>query len=129
MDFAELVGILIRIALGGVLLWAGVAKLQDRTWLLFGMTSELPYWILVLLPFVECSLGVLLIAQAYVKVTTVGAFLLFSMFALAVARELRQPEPQPCNCFGGSSDQPVNSWTLVRNLALMVLAVAGLILG
>src|SRR5687767_14914168 len=103
-----------RIVVGVVLLAAGATKLADRS-------PDVPR----ALPWFEVALGAALVAGVGGRWTAVPAVLLLAAFTAVVARRLRAGDPAPCGCFGELSKQPVSYRTLVRNVALVLLAVVG----
>ena len=103
-----------RVAVGVVLLVAGTAKLASRTH-----------------PFVstvEVVLGALLVTGIGGRWTAAAAAALLAAFTVVVARRLRAHDPEPCGCFGELSRRPVTARTVVRNVVLLALAVAGMLI-
>ncbi|MEZ5411523.1 MAG: hypothetical protein R2761_26055 [Acidimicrobiales bacterium] len=52
-----------------------------------------------------------------------AAFALLVAFTTVLVRVLRSGRPVSCNCFGALSSRPISPTTLLRNLALLALAV------
>jgi hypothetical protein len=68
-------------------------------------------------------LGAVLISQiARGYVGSVAALVLVAFTSLILVR-LTQGERPPCACFGGWSATPLGAWHVVRNCALIVLAM------
>lgn len=103
-----------RIVVGVVLLVAGTAKLAGRTH--------------PVVSFVEVVLGALLVTGLGGRWTAAAAVALLAAFTLVVVQRLRAHDPEPCGCFGELSRRPVSTRTLVRNLALLALAGAGMLI-
>ena len=74
------------------------------------------------LPALEAALAVALLAFPDHPAPGLAALATVAVFTAAVARRLAQGRPVPCPCFGARDGRPVSGATLVRNLALLVLA-------
>jgi uncharacterized membrane protein YphA (DoxX/SURF4 family) len=103
-----------RLVVGVVLLVAGTAKLAGRSH--------------PLVAGAEVVLGALLVAGIGGRSPAAAAAALFAIFTVVVVRRLRAGDPEPCGCFGELSRRPVSGATVVRNLALLALAVAGMLI-
>ncbi len=125
----DVLGALVRIVLGLVLMIAGFAKLQTRTWGVLAREAGVPRLVVLTLPAIECTLGLALIAQVWIPVVSVLTLLLFLGFLVVIWNQYRSPSELPCNCFGSRpSALPVNKWTVARNIALVLLAIVGVLL-
>jgi hypothetical protein len=79
-------------------------------------------------PWIEVGLGALLVVQwSRPLVAALAAALLLVFSALLVVR-LAQGRRPPCACFGGFSTRPIGPWSVVRNVALVGLAVSAMVL-
>jgi len=117
-----------RIVLAGVLLLAGVLKLQDNTSLFETVTyiTWLPIWLKVLiidwLPFAEILVAVLLLIrwQERVVLPVVGliflGFLGFSIYGTATGME------GDCGCFGDLMESTFGAKMIIRNTIFMGMA-------
>lgn len=119
----------LRFLLVAVFAVAAVAKLRDRegtagTLGEFGVPARLRAAGALALPLCELVAAGLLIAQPTARVGAVLALALLLVFVAAVSRSLARGEQPDCNCFGGVHSAPVSRLTLVRNLALAVVAAA-----
>ncbi|HEX2038973.1 MAG TPA: MauE/DoxX family redox-associated membrane protein [Acidimicrobiales bacterium] len=103
-----------RLAVGVVLLVAGVAKLADRSHPAMAVT--------------EVVLGALLVTGVGGRWTAGAAAVLLAAFTVVVARRVRAGDREPCGCFGRLSRRPVTGRTVARNVALLALAVAGMLI-
>lgn len=112
-----------RIAVGVVLLVAGVAKLYQPSWPATAAAFGAPARLVPVLPWGEVVLGALLVAGVGLPWTALLAAGLLSAFAVAVARRVRRGDAVPCGCFGETSPRPVGRDTVVRNVLLVVLAL------
>ncbi|MEP6909302.1 MAG: MauE/DoxX family redox-associated membrane protein [Actinomycetota bacterium] len=75
----------------------------------------------------ELVLGGLLVSGLVPVVAAVGAIVLFSVFAAALAVSLARSNRAPCHCFGASDVETISPLALIRALALAGLAVAVLV--
>lgn len=112
-----------RIAVGVVLLVAGVAKLCQPSWPATAKAFGAPARLIPMLPWVEIVLGALLVSGVGLPWTAVAAAALLGGFTLLVAVRVRRGDAVPCGCFGETSPAPVGADTVLRNLLLVVLAV------
>lgn len=112
-----------RIAVGVVLLVAGVAKLCQPAWPATATAFGAPVWLVPVLPWGEVVLGALLVAGIGVPWTALAAAALLAAFAVAVGLRVRRRDAVPCGCFGETSPQPVGRDTLLRNVLLVALAL------
>jgi uncharacterized membrane protein YphA (DoxX/SURF4 family) len=118
------VALVVRIALGAILVYSAWSKLKD-SWALFAMAVDsyqvLPLWGVQLvartLPWVELLIGVLLIVGRWMRVATVAcSLLLLVFFGLMVRAHLKGMEIN-CGCFGPGE---AISWrTLLRDGAMV----------
>lgn len=112
-----------RIAVGVVLLVAGVAKLCQPAWPATAAAFGAPSWMAPALPWAEVVLGALLVAGVGLPWTALAAAGLLTAFAVAVGLRVRRGDAVPCGCFGETSPQPVGRDTVVRNVLLVILAL------
>lgn len=102
---------------------AGGLKQVDPNWRAHAATLGTPRWLAPLVPPVELVVGALVtlrVARVAVGIAAVSMLAGFTIFLLIKWEEHRS---EPCNCFGALSKRPVTPWTIVRNLALMGLAL------
>jgi uncharacterized membrane protein YphA (DoxX/SURF4 family) len=122
-----MMGRVAAIALGAVLLVAGVAKRSDPRWPSKAAELGAPPWVVRVLPWLELALGALLVAGvARRAVSTVAAAVLVAFTVLLVVR-LAQGRRPPCACFGARSTRPIGAGSVVRNLVLLALAIVALV--
>ena len=118
-------GLVARLALGGVFLWSGVAKLRDRSWPDTAERFGLPRALAQPLAFAELVLGALLAAQVAPPWPSWAALALLALFTGAAAAHAARGDDVPCGCFGSASSARPTTWrTVARNVGLCVLAVA-----
>jgi hypothetical protein len=120
----------LRVALGGVCLLAGLGKARAPRDFFEGVRSyrlvprALAPAIGSTLVAAELVLGSLLVADLAVEVAAAGAILLFGVFAAALGISLSRSNRAPCHCFGASEIETISPVALVRALALAGLAAA-----
>ena len=118
----SLVGRLAGVALGIVLLVAGIAKRADRRWPEDAAALDTPAWAIPVLPWFEVLLGAVLVAGLARPAAAALAGLVLLAFTGVLILNLAQGRRPPCACFGVSSHRPIGPWSLVRNLVLLALA-------
>jgi uncharacterized membrane protein YphA (DoxX/SURF4 family) len=116
--------LVLRLALGGVFVYAAWTKLREP-WMLFAISIDayhvLPEWAVTLvartLPWVELMAGLLLVAGRWMRVSTVATSALLALFFALMVRAYARGEAIDCGCFGaGEAISPV---TLVRDGSLL----------
>jgi uncharacterized membrane protein YphA (DoxX/SURF4 family) len=122
------IALALRIALGGVFVYAAYVKLKDP-WQMFAMSIDsyqlLPMWgvtaVARVLPWVELALGLLLIVGRWLRTAAIAASLMLAVFfGLMVRADVTGMEIN-CGCFGPGE---VISWkTLVRDGALLAASL------
>ena len=109
---------------------SGWAKMGDVTgmrlaFVAMGVPAALSRPIVVrALPYAELALGLALLLTWGWLLAAVGALTtaLFVVYAVLVARVLREGDSVECNCFGSLGGDRVTSATLARNIVLVALA-------
>ncbi len=123
-----------RVALGLIFATAGVGKLADRPGVVaaakrLGVPPALAVPVARLLPVAELGVAATMLwPPAIVPGAAAGLFLLV-LFTGLVVLNLRRGQRPPCHCFGRLSDTPIGPGTVLRNTALMGVAVVVLVLG
>lgn len=112
-----------RIAVGVVLLVAGVAKVCQPAWPATAKAFGAPAWLVPVLPWGEVVLGALLVAGIGLPWTALVGAALLAAFAVAVGLRVRRGDAVPCGCLGETSPQPVGRDTVLRNVLLVILAL------
>jgi len=122
--------LLLRLAVGAVLIVAGLLKLRDPTAFATEIANYqlLPAgaaWLAAVLPAVEVVVGasVLALPQAWRRGGAGAALALFVLFTGAVGSAYLRRINIDCGCFG-TGGGPIGVLTLVRNLTLTVAALA-----
>jgi uncharacterized membrane protein YphA (DoxX/SURF4 family) len=118
---------LAAIVLGVVFVVAAVAKIAaGSTWVAQARELGAPTPVATALPGVELVLGALLIAGIGAPLVAVAAAALLVVFSVAIARQLVDGRHPPCACFGAWSQRPLGEGHLVRNAALIVVALVAI---
>jgi uncharacterized membrane protein YphA (DoxX/SURF4 family) len=123
MDVVVLVA---RIAIGGLLVYAGALKIGHAAELASAISgfALLPPAIVgplaLALPYVELLIGFYLIAGLFVRVAAIVACVQFVLYAAAIASAVLRHIPASCGCFG-PHDTATADWPHVAfDLALAV---------
>jgi uncharacterized membrane protein YphA (DoxX/SURF4 family) len=118
----SLAGRLAAVALGIVLLVAGIAKRADRGWPQDATALGTPAWAIPGLPWFEILLGAVLVSGLARPVAAALAGLVLLAFTGLLVLNLARGRRPPCACFGATSRRPIGPWSVVRNLVLLALA-------
>jgi len=86
-----------------------------------------PTWVIPAVPWIEIAVGAMLIVQFGAPWPSLAALVMLIAFTVLIAVALRQGRRPPCACFGAWSAKPIGVGHLVRNGALMVLALLSLL--
>jgi uncharacterized membrane protein YphA (DoxX/SURF4 family) len=103
----DLVGLLARLFLGVVLLWAGVSKVgrpltsQRAVQAYEIMPFDLAGYVGLALPFLEIVLGALLVLGLFTRPVAVVSTLLMLAFVAGIAQAWARGLTIDCGCFGG----------------------------
>jgi uncharacterized membrane protein YphA (DoxX/SURF4 family) len=121
----------LRIALGGILIVAGVLKAHDgpiSTAITIAGYRILPTAFVgplgIVLPYFEIMLGAYLVAGIFSRVAGWVAAVQFSMFALAVGSLVVRGISADCGCFGSSIATPPSWGHVAVDVVLALVAVA-----
>ncbi len=117
-----------RIGLAAIFALGAIAKLADRrgtrsTLVEFGLPSGLAALGQIALPAVELAIAVLLLPIATARWGGLAAAGTLLAFSGAMARLLALGEHPECNCFGQLHSAAIGRGSLLRNLALAMVAV------
>jgi len=104
----------IRIALGALLLYSAVPKLQD----LAGTVRSVEQYAILpgplavaygyALPFAELAIGLLLVLGLFTRLAAAGGGLMMVSFLIAIGINLARGSAPECGCFGAGEGSPVN---------------------
>jgi uncharacterized membrane protein YphA (DoxX/SURF4 family) len=126
---SRLAMLLTRLALGGVLIYAGVVKVPNTPAFAeavanFDILPPLGNWIVALtLPWVEIVAGLLLICGLWLRYSAAVTVLLFVGFGGAVLLALARGIDIECGCFGTDDYERVGVKVLAIEAAMIILAV------
>jgi uncharacterized membrane protein YphA (DoxX/SURF4 family) len=103
----DLIGLAARLLLGGVLIWAGAAKVGRpltseravQAYEIFPM--DVAGWIGLALPFIEIVLGVLLVLGLFTRPVAIVSTLLMLAFIVGISQAWARGLTIDCGCFGG----------------------------
>ena len=127
--------IAIRIVVGCLLIWSSAAKIQFpyrfledvAAYELLGSTSTVV--VAAMIPFLEFTVGLLLIAGVTVSAALLTSALLFAVFFAAQALAIYRGLDISCGCFdAGGDDITVSYLTLSRVGGLLAATVVGYLL-
>ncbi len=85
-----------------------------------------PAVVIPVLPWFEIALGAVLVVQATRVAAALVALIVLVAFTALIVRRLAQGQHPPCACFGAWSAKPLGWSHVVRNVALMVVAVVAI---
>lgn len=123
------VQLFLRFVLGGLLVLAGVTKLVDREG---SRTAVSDYEVLpeaierpfsALLPWIELSLGMLLLVGLGMTAAAALAAPLFASFAIAIGINMARGRHFDCHCFGSVHNDQIGWSALLRATLLSVAAL------
>lgn len=107
---------------GAVFVFAGASKLViGREWNVQAHDLGAPRVVVPLVPWLEITIGVGLVARIFSGVVNIGALVMLVAFTLLIGRELVHGRRPPCACFGRRSAQPIGWSNITRNLVLIAL--------
>jgi len=126
---SEILGLLTRLVVGGVLIYAGFMKAAGpaaefaailEAYKLFPSSLLAP--LSVGLPYVEMWVGLFVLTGLYTRQAALAAVVLFSVFlAVLLSTLIRGIDLASCGCFGADSLSPRH--TLILDVALLALAL------
>jgi uncharacterized membrane protein YphA (DoxX/SURF4 family) len=100
------IGLLVRLGLGGVLLYAGYLKAftPDKSMMAVRAYELLPIWLAnafgIILPWLEMGAGLLLIIGVAVRYAAIFGAVLMVAFIIAIAQAWARGLSIDCGCFG-----------------------------
>jgi hypothetical protein len=123
------VQLLLRLTLGGLLTLAAITKFTDRAAFSTAVSEyrvlpsmlERPF--ATLLPFIELTLGMLLLAGLGTMIAASLATLVFLSFSLAIGVNMVRGRDLDCHCFGSVQSEPIGWPAVIRSSALLVAAL------
>jgi len=117
------------VLVAAVLLVAGVSKLaKPLGWRTESAGMGVPSWLAAPVPYVEITLGAMLLAQVQRPLMAWCAVALFAAFTVLLVVRLAQGKRPPCACFGSLSPSPIGPLHVARNVVFIALAIAAALL-
>ena len=116
-----------RLLLSAVFCVAGITKLADlagtrRAMIGFGIPERFSAAMALGLPFAEILIALTLIPLNSAWMAAIVASGLLLIFVAVIAVNLARGRTPDCHCFGQLHSEPVGSSTLIRNVALIIVA-------
>lgn len=107
---------------------AGAAKvIMGSRWPVEAASMGAPRLIVPILPWIEILSGALLIAQWQRQLMAVVVGVMLMGFTFVIISHLARGRHPQCACFGSWSARPLGWRHVVRNAALVVLAIVSLV--
>lgn len=125
------VGLVARLSIGLIFAWAAIGKVRDpfafaEGILSYELTSPAQARVVaVVLPVIELALAAAFVLGWQLWICSLVACLLLIVFSLATLRSLLSGRRFRCNCFGAGRGDLIGWEMILRNVALMGLAIAG----
>ena len=121
----DVVGLGSAVVVGVVVVWAGASKLAvGSSWSDGVASADVPRWILSPLPLLEVVIGALTAVRFWVPVIPLVLTGLLLAFTTWIVVAIRSDDVPTCACFGSASKKPIGWRHVVRNSALIALAVS-----
>lgn len=125
MNAAALVA---SVTLGIAFLVAGGSKLAaGAAWPAQAAGLGAPSMSVWVLPWIELVVGAALVVQLGEPVPAIAGLILLTAFTALIAVRLAQGKRPVCACFGAWSATPIGAPHLVRNAALIVVAIVAIV--
>jgi protein-disulfide isomerase/uncharacterized membrane protein YphA (DoxX/SURF4 family) len=127
-------GTVIRVALGAIWIVAGAEKVSDPAVFVRAVRAYevVPEWLVkgigYGLPFLEITVGVLLILGIGTRITAIAAGFLFVVFLIGIIQASARGLQIDCGCFGGGGSLAKGADTtytldILRDIGLLILAL------
>src|SRR3954452_10614922 len=121
----ELILLLLRLFLAGVLGLAGVGKLMDpgggeKVMADFGVPAWLAKHAAIALSVFEIVLALALLSTSTSWLGAVAAFLLMLVFIGGMLWQIAKGQSPDCHCFGQLHSEPVSKKSVVRNVVFAI---------
>ena len=121
----RIAALLCRLLLGGVFLWAGVAKARDPVAFLWDIGGYGVVWgwaaaaAALYLPWLEIVTGGALLLRRGDRGAVIAAAALLVLFLAALAQAWARGLDVHCGCFGASGASGQYAWWVARDMALL----------
>jgi uncharacterized membrane protein YphA (DoxX/SURF4 family) len=119
-----MLGAVAAVAVGAAFVLAGAAKVaMGNRWLAQAREFGVPPQLAQFVPWWELVVGAMLAAQVARPILAWIAVATLVIFAAMVGAQLARGKHPPCACFGAWSPRPIGPRTLLRNAALIAIAI------
>lgn len=124
------VALMLRMALGALFVWSGWAKAQDPNAFLFSIRSfhilPDPYaaWVAMGLPWLEVAAGAGLVTGLLIEGGLAVISGMLAVFLWAIIYSWQRGLDIECGCFGGDNAASDYHEIILRDVALLVVALA-----
>jgi len=118
-----------RLALGGVLIYSGLSKLQGAWQFAEAIANfrilpaQLNQLLAVILPWCELFTGLLLVCRLWLRASALVSMLMFTTFAIAVTAAMARGLDIDCGCFGTESASRAGLQTLAIDVLGLTAAL------
>lgn len=79
-------------------------------------------------PFVELILGILFLTSLQMKYTLIATIIVMGVSSIGVIRSVLDKQKIKCACLGTGFNLPMSTVTIIEDLGMVVMALAGLII-
>ena len=123
----DTVVVIASVVVGLVFLVAGGSKIAaGPQWPVEAAELGAPRFSVAVLPWIELTVGALLVVQVARPYPAYVALALLVGFTLLIVRRLAQGKRPACACFGAWSAKPLGAGHVARNTTLIIVAVIAL---
>jgi uncharacterized membrane protein YphA (DoxX/SURF4 family) len=127
--FGEPLLLVLRLALGVTMLWAGLSKVSETA--LFALTvraydvlpQELVHGFAIVVPWIEILLGICLVVGFWVRGSGLASAVLLASFGVAIGVNLFREADITCGCFGLDGAAGSLTDALIRDILMIVASV------
>lgn len=123
-----MVALLVSTVLGAAFVLAGASKLAAGAgWPAAARDLGAPSAVVPFVPWVELAVGAAVVVRVGEPVPELAAVALLVVFSALIALRLSRGEHPVCACFGTWSARPLGPGHLLRNAALLAVAVVAVL--
>jgi uncharacterized membrane protein YphA (DoxX/SURF4 family) len=120
--------VIANVLLGAAFLWAGALKfVQGPSWSKQAADMGVHRPLALAVPYVEVLVGAGLISQLLTPWPAVVALVLLLSYTVLILVRLADGSRPPCACFGSRSMRPLGAYHVLRNMALIAVAVVAVV--
>jgi Methylamine utilisation protein MauE. len=135
MDMISLILLIVRGILAYVFLIAGWSKARHLDLFVREVAEYqlLPAYLIkpfaTILPYIEITLGIMLVTGWWIKIVAILAAILYLIFIVAITINLMRGRTPDCGCSGGSAHKKISIRLVMRDFGLLLLSIAIAIYG